>query len=419
MIGLLDCNNFYVSCERMFNPLLRNKPVVVLSNNDGCVVARSNESKALGVPMGVPVFKIRELIKQYDIKVLSSNYELYGDMSSRVMSLLYEHAPSVEVYSIDEAFIDLRGIEENAYEFVSKLKQIVEQSVGIPVGVGVGQTKTLAKLANVFAKKNASTQGVFMLEQDLLHYSEVCTLPIDEIWGVGRRSRNFLQSNGKHLVADYYNASRSWIKKYLTVTGERTWLELHGEPCIDIDSETDQRKSICTSRSFGSPVNLKQELEEALAYFADSCATKLRRQHQLARSMYVFVYTNRFDKDAYYNGGITVKLPVATNDSAELIKYAREALSRTFKDGLSYKKAGVIVFDLVSDAIIQGNLFDPIPRGKQKTLAEVVDKINRIQGRGTITSALQGNLSGWKLKRENLTPAYSTNIHEIITVKTN
>ncbi|MGL4493190.1 MAG: hypothetical protein ACRCT5_10110, partial [Tannerellaceae bacterium] len=180
MIGLLDCNNFYVSCERMFNPLLRNKPVVVLSNNDGCVVARSNESKALGVPMGVPVFKIRELIKQHDIKVLSSNYELYGDMSSRVMTLLYQHAPSVEVYSIDEAFIDLSGIEEHAYEFVLKLKRIVEQSVGIPVGVGVGQTKTLAKLANVFAKKNASTQGVFMLEQDLLHYSDVCMLPIDE-----------------------------------------------------------------------------------------------------------------------------------------------------------------------------------------------------------------------------------------------
>ncbi len=419
MIGLLDCNNFYVSCERMFNPSLRNKPVVVLSNNDGCVVARSNESKILGIPMGVPVFKIRELIKRYDIKVLSSNYELYGDMSSRVMTLLYKHAPAVEVYSIDEAFIDLSNTHIGAYEFAANLKKIVEQSVGIPVGVGVGKTKTLAKLANVFAKKNASTLGVFVLEQDLQYYSDVFMLPVDEIWGVGRRSRNFLQNNGKHTVADYYNASRSWIKKYLTVAGERTWLELHGESCIDIDVDIDQRKSICTSRSFGSVVKLKQELEEALAYFADSCAMKLRRQRQLARSMYVFIYTNRFVQDAYYNGGITVKLPVATNDSAELIKYAREALSRTFKEGLGYKKAGVIVFDLVSDAIIQGNLFDPISRDKQKVLAEVVDKINRTQGKGTITSALQGNLNGWKLKRENLTPAYSTNIHEIITVKTN
>lgn len=419
MFALVDCNNFYASCERVFNPSLIGRPVVVLSNNDGCVIARSNEAKAIGIGMGVPAFEIRDTIRKYGVSVFSSNYTLYGDMSNRVMMMLSDSAPSVEIYSIDEAFWDLRGLEHfNIREFGKKIVQRVTTGTGIPVSMGIAKTKTLAKLANRFAKKYPKYYGVCLIDTDDKRIKALKLTDINDVWGIGRQISDKLRKQNVNTAFDFTQLPRGWVRKNLTVVGERTWLELNGEPCIEMETLPPDKKQICTSRSFGVMVEDFETLSEAVANFAATCAYKLRKQKSNAVALLVFIHTNNFRKDLpqYYRNYI-IQLPVATNSSIEIVKYSLIALRRIYKKGFQYKKAGVIVTEITEESKVQGNLFDTIDREKHKKLMETTDKLVDKYGKDKIKLGAQGSGLKWKLRQEKLSPNYTTRLNEIITVK--
>ncbi len=425
MFALVDCNNFYVSCERVFDPSLREQPVVVLSNNDGCIIARSNEAKALGVKMGDPLFKVRDVLERHSVRVFSSNYELYGDMSRRVMTLLAQLAPDISQYSIDECFLDLHGVPDLS-GFGQRIVRAVGQGTGIPVTVGMAPTKTLAKVAAHFGKRYRAYRGVCIIDDERKRRQALRLIDVADVWGIGRRSRDFLHAQGVHTALDFTAMSEDWVRRRLSVTGLRTWQELRGISCIDIDQPA-EKGSICTSRSFpGQGISSQSQLEEAVANFTAACSRKLRAQHSLCSSLTVYAHTSRFRTDvAPHIINRTLQFATSTNDLRELVSAAMGVIRRDFRAGARYKKAGVIVWNLCDDHVVQGNLFDPLDRQRGERLSRAVDAINRQCGHDAVHTAVQGNLSAidggaasedWHMRREYISQHYTTDLRQIIRV---
>lgn len=416
MIGLVDCNNFFASCERVFNPALEGRPIVVLSNNDGCVIARSQEVKRLGVKMGVPFYQIKELIKQENIAVFSSNYTLYGDLSRRVMSILADQVPEIDVYSIDEAFLNLAGIP-NLSSFGEKLVKTTARSSGIPVSLGIAPTRTLAKLANNYAKKYPGYRRVCIIDTDEKRIKALQKTPVISIWGIGRKTTQMLEYHGINTAYELTQKSRSWVRNKMTIVGERTWLELHGEPCITSDNVV-EKQQICTSRSFGEMITDFESLRESVVNFISASARKLRKQDSLAQGLIVFAYTNRHrdDLEQYYPSK-AIQFSFPTSDTTEIVKHAVAGLEEIYRKGYQYKKSGVILTHIIDQGDYNPDLFEPSDREKQKRISATVDRINQKNGVDSLKLAAQGlGKSDWNLRRDFLSKCPSTNIKDIIDV---
>jgi len=418
MFGLIDCNNFYASCERVFNPLLNGRPVVVLSNNDGCVIARSAEAKALGIPMGEPAYKLKALIEANQVVVFSSNYVLYGDMSHRVMTTVAQFAPDMEIYSIDEAFLLFDGFENiNLKEYGEKIVRTTTRNTGIPVSLGVAPTKTLAKLANKFAKKYKDYKGVCIIDTDEKREKALKLTAVGDVWGIGRQYAKKLEYYSIHTAWDFTQRSKSWVRHTMGVVGERTWLELKGTPCVEMDKTT-TKKSICTSRSFGERLTELSPISEAVSNFAASCAEKLRKQHSLASVIMIFIQTNPNATNLpQHCKQVVLQLPVPTNDTTELINFALRGLKAIFAEGYQFKKAGVIVSELVPERPLQGDLFDTRNRDKFSRIMTVMDSLNASYGKQKVKIAAQGFDRKWRLKNEKLSPCYSTKLEDVLEIK--
>ena len=416
MFALVDCNNFYVSCERVFNPKLEKRPTIVLSNNDGCVIARSNEAKDLGILMGEPAFKNKNIYKKHKVAILSSNFALYGDMSQRVMSVLSQSSSALEIYSIDEAFIDLSGIPvKKLLSEIKYLKTTVEQWTGIPVSIGVGITKTLAKVANHVAKRST---GVKILIDSREVKKSLKNLKVEDIWGVGSRLKKILNSFGIKNALELSNQNELWVQKYMTIVGRRLQLELKGIICYQLETNPTNKKQICTSRSFGQLVEELSKLEEAASMYATRCAEKLRYQHSCASVIKVFIQTNSFRKQLLQYRNISfIKLPIPTNSTLKITKAALLGLKTIFKSGYSYHKLGVIIENIVPDTNIQTHLFDNQNYKVQKDLMAAMDKINSINGQDTVKVASQGFRQPWKMRQVRVSPCYTTRWNDFITVK--
>lgn len=424
MFALVDCNNFYCSCERVFNPALRDKPVVVLSNNDGCIIARSNEAKALGIKMGEPFFKIRQTLEEQKVAVFSSNYALYGDMSHRVMSLLSEFTPDITIYSIDEAFLQLPTAEHDPTfsieEYGKKIVRTVTKGTGIPVTIGIAPTKTLAKIASHFGKQYAGYKNVCLIDTEEKRAKALQLTPIHEVWGIGRRLSPQLAYYGIRTAWDLTQKSEQWVRRNFSVTLARTWKELQGDSCIDIE-ELPHSKSICTSRSFPEKgISELPLLEEAVANFAASCSRKLKQQRTACYGMTIFAYTSRFPTSGHpYQLSQTCSFSVATSDRQEIVSRAVEVLRQHWPDDITpfIKKAGVIAWGIIPDTAIQAQLFDPIDRGKQMALSKAIEEINRKNGHNMVRIAVQGYDKRWHLKCERISKRYTTDIDDIIEIK--
>ena len=417
IFALVDCNNFYVSCERIFKPGLENKPVVVLSNNDGCIIARSDESKNLGIKMGIPVFEISQIIKKNKVIVFSTNYALYGDISERVMNLLSEMAPEIEIYSIDEAFLDLSHIPQTELnETGRKIIEKIRMFTGIPVSIGFGPTKTLAKAANMLAKTSKKNQGVFSLVNNPDAEKIFNKIKINEIWGIGEKYMAFFNRTGIMSAYDLQHANENRIRERLGIVGQRLVLELRGTVCYPLNQNPDVKKEICTSRSFGHPVTSLEELEEATASYVAKAAQKLRKQKSMANSLMLFIMTNKYAKGPQYVNYRIVKLPSPTNQTQELIHFAQIALKRLFRKGYYYKKAGVIVSDVVPSNQVQTSIWEPSTREKNQSILKAVDAINAKTGKEQVKFAIQGNEETWKMRQHNLSPQYTTRWRDILEV---
>lgn len=416
MVALVDCNNFYASCERVFDPKLEGKPIVVLSNNDGCVISRSNEAKALGVEMGEPYHLHEKRFRELGIKVFSSNYELYGDMSSRVMKTLEKLCDSMEVYSIDEAFLNLKGCG-NYHEQAVKIRQRVRQYTGIPVSVGAASTKTLAKVANKLVKQQKIPSGTLVLQNQDEQRAALAALTVREIWGIGGQYAKLLDKYKINTALQLTETPDEWIRKHLTVIGLRLVHELRGMPRLDFELVRPPRKSICTSRSFSRMLTDKTELAEAVADYTARCAEKLRHDKLYAGMITVFLETNSFNRrDKQYRASRTLTMPVPTNTSGELIHYSLKAFEHIFKPGYRYKKTGIIVSSLVPQKAFQTGLFDNMDRSRQLKLMQAMDILNARMGNGTVQSASQGFKRTWSMSRSMLSPAYTTKWNKILTV---
>ena len=419
MIALIDCNNFYVSCERAFNPKLKNKPVIVLSNNDGCAIARSEEAKALGIKMGTAAFMIKDLIEKNNVQVYSSNYTLYGDMSARVMQVIKVFVPATEVYSIDEIFADLSTLKyTNLTELAKDMREMVLRCTGIPVSVGIAKTKTLAKMANRYAKKTRPDEGIFCADEDWKIKDLLSFTKVADIWGIGGQYDKLLNKRGFHTAADFINAPEDWVRKEMAVVGLRTQKELKGIICIKWEEESKPKKNICTSRSFGKLITSKREVQQAIATFTSSCAQKLRKQNSCATKIHVFIQTNVHRKqDKQYFHSITLDLSVATNSTPELLKYAMTALNLIYLPGYNYAKTGVIVLDLVPATQIQLGLFDAQDREKDEKAMKAMDNINKTFGKDVVRMATQEFNKKWKLRQEHLSQCYTTRFDQLMIVK--
>jgi DNA polymerase V len=418
--ALVDCNNFYASCEKLFRPDLKDTPVVVLSNNDGCVVARSREAKALGIKMGVPLFQIQHLIKHHGIVAFSSNYALYADLSARVMSILEALAPRVEIYSIDEAFLDLTGVANAVAleDFGLQVRSTVQQWTGITVCVGIAPTKTLAKLANHAAKQYPATGGVVDLTAPERQRKLMSIMPIDEVWGIGRRLSKRLQAEGFKSVLDLANADPKQIRRHYSVMVERTVRELNGESCLELEDVAPTKKQIVCSRSFGQRITDYQSMRAAICQYTSRAAEKLRGEKRCAKMITLFLRTNRFNPDEpQYTPSLTAELPLPTNDTRDLVETAMRLLKTCWRDGYRYMKAGVMLSDFYEPGVYQQSLFDEgTVRPNAKALMSVLDTINH-SGKGHIFLAGQGTQKHWAMKREHLSPAYTTRWSEIPKVR--
>lgn len=416
MFALIDCNNFYASCERVFNPALNNKPVVVLSNNDGCVIARSNEAKALGITMGAPAFQWEAFFLQNNVTVFSANFPLYGDMSHRVMSILADYSPEQEIYSIDECFLDLSGIREELQTYGKKMRTNVLQWTGIPVSVGIAPTKALAKLANRIAKKYPEqTGGSYVIDTDEKRIKALKWLKIEDIWGIGRRYAKKLRAAGINTAFDFSKMDRTWIKAQMSIVGVRLQDELNGVPSIELDIQI-QKQSISTTRTFEREYRTLEEVRERITTFVVISAEKLRKQHSLCQAIMLFIETSRFaEEDEQYSNSVVVKLPFPTSSTLELTKFAGEGLKKIFQQGYGYKRGGVILMNFVQEHEVQKSLFfnsDP----KHIPLMKTVDKLNSRFGAQNIRLASQDKRT-WKMKQERLSKRYTTDINDILDVK--
>ena len=415
MFALVDCNNFYASCERVFQPKLRGKPVVVLSNNDGCVIARSNEVKALGIDMGAPYFQIKNLIRQHGIAVFSSNYTLYGDMSARVMETLREFTSDVEVYSIDEAFCDLLGFaNRNLDEYGHILRNKVKQWTGIPVSIGVAKTKTLAKIANKVAKK---ADGVLVLDKPDFTNAVLSLVNVGDIWGIGRRWTAFLNGHGVKTALEFANLPDHWIRKHMHIVGLRTAHELRGISCIPMEDAPKPKKNIIVSRSFGQSVTTLEGMLEAIISYTTRAGEEMRSQQLVAKHIQVFLTTNRFNNDPYYANSITLEFPIATSYTPELIQYATTGIKRIYRKGFRYKKCGLMMMDLTSQHQPQFDIFETQDREKQHTVMAALDTINSRWGTGTLFYAGAGIKKPWAMKRGHKSPHYTTEWDDLLTIQ--
>lgn len=421
MFALVDCNNFYVSCERVFNPRLEGRPVIVLSNNDGCAVARSNEVKALGVAMGAPWFQLKELAKQHGIIALSSNYTLYGDMSNRVMTILRDFSPKIEVYSIDESFLQVDGLDglwSSPTVMGQTIRQRVRMWTGLPVCVGIAPSKTLAKLANHLAKKRPEFNSVCDIASlsaaDTKTY--LASLEVGQVWGVGRRIAQRLQQMNIETIEDLRSASPKMIRTHFGVVMERTVNELRGMSCISLEEVAPPKQQIISSRSFGAMVGTYEELREAVSTYMLSAAEKMRRQQSICNGIHVFVETNRFRlQDAQYCNGMTVPLTEASDDSRRLVAAALYGLKRIYRPGYLYKKAGVMLMDLTPASVRQTSLFSKVNPQQQKTI-QAMDQLNLMYGKSTIYLASAGIQHRWSTLFENRSPRYTTRWDELPNV---
>ena len=416
VFALIDCNAFYVSCERVFNPKLNNRPVVALSNNDGCIISRSKEAKALGIKMGVPLFKVKDIVEKEKVVVFSSNYTLYADMSRRVMNIISSSSPYTEIYSIDEAFVELSSLPIDYESYAHQLRQTILQHTGIPVSIGIASTKTLAKVANHKAKKDDSLNGVCSLVnynniEQILELTEV-----GDVWGVGRRLSKKLINHGIHNAKLLKNCSDSWIRKMMSVNGLKTITELRGISCIPLEEYSMTRKSCCTTRSFGKLLTNLDDIEQAVTTFARRAAERIRSESLAASCVSVFVRTNPFDKkSAYYSNGASRTLSHPTHDSITIIETALLLTKRIFKNNYQYKKAGVLLSGLCDESEIQETLFEK-NYNQNSDLMSAIDAINYRYGRDTLQMASECKVGNWKQKRENCTRNYTTQIDRLLLV---
>lgn len=419
MFALIDCNNFYASCERVFQPQWEGKPIVILSNNDGCVIARSNEAKALGIPMGAPAFQYQAQFKRQGIKVFSSNYPLYGDMSSRVMSILEQYTPNVEIYSIDEAFLQFKGFELfDLREEGKKMRKQIRQWTGIPVSVGMAPSKALAKIANKIAKKFAvKTEGVYCIDNEEKRIKALKWTSIGDVWGIGRQHRQRLEAMGIENAWQFTMLPDDWIRKHMSVLGLRLKKDLQGLPSIQLEENPPPKKGIAITRSFEGTLTSFTDLEERISTFATSCAEKMRKQQSSCNALLVFVRSDPHKKgEAPYRNSCVLSLPYATDSSIILSKYAVLGLRKIFKDGVSYKKAGVMIMGLVPTQKRQLSLFEN-KNTKHVALMQRLDQIHKRFGPNQIKLANQDLNRTWKMKQEHLSNRFTTELTEVITVR--
>ncbi|MEK7350495.1 MAG: Y-family DNA polymerase [Nitrospirota bacterium] len=409
IFALVDCNNFYASCERVFNPRLEGKPIVVLSNNDGCVVARSNEAKALGIGMGVPEFQIRPMLRAHHVQVFSSNYTLYGDLSQRVMETLEQFCPDLEVYSIDEAFLSLVGFERrNLTDYGQQIRQTVKQWTGIPVSVGIAETKTLAKIANRVAKRTPDMGGVCDLlacpDRDAL----LGRIAVEDVWGIGPNHAHMLTQHGITTAFQLRRVDDQWIRKRMGIVGLRLVMELRGVSCLDLEQCPAPKQSLTCSRAFGKLISTLGEMEEAVSVYTSRVAEKLRRERLAATVLTVCLTTNEFKEGPQYSNALTLNLSVVTDTTSDLIKSALHGIRAIYRDGYLYKKAGVMLTGLVPVSQTQADLFDDRDRRKSKRLMSALDAINDRWGADTLHYASSGISKPWKTQFHRRSPAYTT-----------
>ena len=441
MIALADCNNFYCSCERVFRPDLVGKPVVVLSNNDGCIIARSEEAKALGYKMGDPFYQMKEKLEAEGVAIFSSNYTLYGSLSNRVMSMLSHYSPQLDQYSIDESFFEVDKsiaaafFQENQssektdsllHRYGARISSDVLRAVGIPISIGIAETKTLAKIGSKFAKKYKGYQGCCLIDTEERRHKALSLFPIEDVWGIGRQIVRKLDYMGIRTAAQLADQKESWVRCHFNITTVRTWKELNGENCISIE-ELPQKKSICTSRSFADEgISDKNVMEEAVANFAVRCTEKLRRQGSVCQGVTVFAWTSRFnDHVPEYTIHNSLVLPIATDAQDEIVGVALTILRARYPKSVSdrpdlsfrFKKAGVILWQISPSTPREQDLFDPINRERQKALMAAIDAINHKNGYGTIRQAIQGTDCRFDLKREYMSKHFTTDISDILEVK--
>lgn len=415
MYALIDCNNFFASCERVFNPSLNNKPVVVLSNNDGCVIARSNEAKKLGIPMGAPAFQFEALFERYNVAIYSTNFALYSDMSRRVMSILSNYSPLQEVYSIDECFLDLSGILEDLQKYGIKMREHVFKWTGIPISIGIAPTKSLAKVANRIAKKfPEKTNNVYVIDTESKREKALKWIDAEDIWGIGRRNAKKLYAINVFKGIEFTELSEAWVLKNMTITGLNLQRDLKGIPTIEMDI-SEKKKSIATTRTFEKEYRSFDEVKERVVTFTMLCAEKLRMQHSLCNSLMVFIETARFkESEEFYSNSMLIKLPFPTSSSLELVKFAEETVQKIFKNHKNYKRAGVILLDFVSEKSYQASLFFN-SNPKHKKLMEAIDRVNHKYGSNLIRLASQDKRT-YKMKQQHLSRAYTTKFDEILEV---
>lgn len=419
MIALVDCNNFYASCERLFKPSLIGKPVVVLSNNDGCVIARSDEAKALGIRMGTPAFMVQRFLHENKVHVFSSNYTLYASLSNRVLATLGTLIKNIEVYSIDEAFLDLSDMVYKSPENIAfEIKEKVHQNIGIPVSIGIAPTKTLAKMCNRYAKKAKKKNGIYIVRSTDQINHLLANTEVGDIWGIGSRHNSKLLLNGIKTAADFASMNEEWVRKNMTVVGLRMQKELKGIPSILWEDAPPPRKVICTARSFGELLTEKTDISEAVANYAAKCAQKLRKQQSCTTLINVFIQTNTHrTQDKQYYRSINVAIPKATNSTQEIIQHALKGFDIIFEPGHNYKKAGVMMIEIVPDQLVQAAFFDEFNRPRDRKLMESLDYINNTIGKDTVKFACQGYNSNWMLKQELLSPCYTTKMSDVLVIK--
>lgn len=420
MIGLIDCNNFFVSCERVFRPEIASRPVIVMSNNDGCAVALSDEAKALGIRRGVPIYQIKELIRRHGIVTFSGNHKLYGDMSSRVMATISSIVPEIEIYSIDECFIDMTGFGKEQIDGLGRrIVAKVRRDTGIPVSLGIASTKTLAKIASHFAKKYKGYKSVCTIDSDEKRFKALELTPINEVWGIGRRLSRRLTEIGIMNALDFANLESDKISRLLNVSGQRTWRELNGEPCVDMELIEPDRKQLCCSRSFSEMIDDLNLLREAISYFCDNVSRKLRKQNSCAGTITVFIQTNSFRNDLpQHIGSGSATFEEATNDTLELTRSALQILSGQFRRGYAYKRAGVIISDITScDNIPQSLFVNSEVREKRRRLMKTIDTINHCGKSIDKIHLATATPDSGRVRQEGLSPLYTTSLSDIITVK--
>ena len=415
IFALIDCNAFYVSCERVFNPKLNNKPVVALSNNDGCIIARSKEAKALGIKMGVPLFKVKEIVEKENVIVFSSNYTLYADMSRRVMNIISEFAPSIEVYSIDEAFIELTNMNVDYESYVRQMRKVILQYTGIPVSIGIASTKTLTKVANHIAKDDESLEGVCSLIQYKNLDQVLEDTNIADVWGVGRQLSKKLIANGIFNAKLLKNCEDAWVRKMMSVNGLKTVSELREISCLDLEETSATRKSCCTTRSFGKPLVNLDDIEQAVTTFARRATERIRGENLTASTVSVFLRTNPFDRNRYYSNSSTTTLSYPTYDTMHIVKTALQLTKIIFRENYKYKKAGVLLSGFYEKDTETKDLFSEA-RYRSPKLMSAVDQINERYGSDTIQIATECQIGKWKQKRKNCTQSYTTQLDNVLLI---